>query len=105
MILYIGSDHVIQNPEFDCQQQSLSITLNPQDAIRTACRRDAAGVLNSYQLDLDAVVVKEPGQQVLPGFENYDVVLPDDPTDNRVALCSRHALDALQFVEASFVQQ
>lgn len=105
MILYIGSDHVIQNPEFDCQQQSLSLTSNSQDAIRTACRRDAAGVLNSYQLDLDAVIVKEPGQQVLPGFDCYDVILPDDPADNWVALCSRHALDALQFVGASFVQQ
>ena len=105
MILYIGSDHVIQNPGFDFQQQSLSITSNPQEAICSACRRDAAGVLNTYQLDLNAVTVKVPGQQVLSGFDSYDVILPEDPSGNRIALCSRHALDALQFMGASFVQQ
>lgn len=105
MLLYIGSDHVIQHPRFDIQQQSLSITTNPQDAICAACRRDTAGVLNSYQLDLDAVVVKAPGQEVLSGFDSYDVLLPEDPSDCRIALCSLQALDALQFVGASFVQQ
>lgn len=105
LTVYLGSDHVIQQPGFDFQKKSLSVTSNRKEAVRTACRRNPVGVLNTYQIDLDAVCVKAPGQQVLQGFESYDVLLPEDPADHRMALCSSHALKLLQFVGASFVQR
>lgn len=105
LTVYLGSDHVIQHPTFDFQKDSLSVTSNLHDAIHAATKKDAVGVLNTYQINLDAVCVKTPSQQVLNGFDDFDVLLSDDPSDNRVALCSRHALRLLEFVGASFVQQ
>lgn len=105
LTVYLGSDHVIQQPGFEYQKNSLSVSSDPADAIRVACRRSAVGVLNSYQIDLDSVSVKTPGQQVLNGFDAFDVLLSDDPTDSRMILCSNRALKRLRFVGASFVRQ
>lgn len=105
LTVYLGSDHVIQQPGFDLQKKFLSVTSNLHDAIQAACKKDAVGVLNTYLIDLDSVCVKAPSQQVLSGFGTYDVLLSDDPAENNVSLCSIHALDSLHFVGASFVQR
>lgn len=105
MILYIGSDHVIQQPGFDLRQSSLTVTADSEIAADQACRHNAAGVINAYRIDLDAVTVKMPGQLALEGWDTYDVLLPDDPADSYISLCSHHALDALEFIGASFVHQ
>ncbi len=88
LTLYIGSDPVILNPSFDFQKNKLSATTDHDHAVRQACRRDAAGVLNTYRIDLDSVA------------EN-DVVIEQD----RITICSLDALDALNFVGASFVHR
>lgn len=86
--LYIGSDHVIMNPSFDFQKNKLSVTTDPDNAVRHACRRDAAGVLNTYRIDLDSV-------------SKNDVIMEHDI----VTLYSPDALNAIKFVGASFVHR
>lgn len=104
LTVYLGSDHVIQQPGFDFRKDYLSVTTNSQEAIRAATKNNIVGVLNTYQIDLDTVCVKTPGQQSLDGFDHFDVLLSDDSADYSVTICSMHGLSALQFVGASFVQ-
>ena len=44
LTVYLGSDHVIQQPGFEYQKNSLSVSSDPADAIRVACRRNAKGL-------------------------------------------------------------
>lgn len=103
--VYLGSDHVIQQPGFEWKQDRLRVFTSPGDAAKQACRHTAAGIVNAYQIDLDALQVKAPHQQILNGFDCYDVEIPADPADSRLSLCSEHALRSLTFLDASFVNQ
>ena len=103
--VYLGSDHVIQQPHFGVRETSLSLSTSRDAAIHQACSHDAAGVLNTYVLDLDALSVKAPGQEVMNGFESFDVVLPKEKGDCFLSICSENALHSLQFTNASFVNQ
>ena len=105
LYLYIGSDHVIQKPSFDVLQNSLRIATSAAKAVQQACMKNAAGILNTYQLDLDTLCVKAPHQQILEGFENYDIALSSDSMDEYVSLCSQKALNSLVFLNASFVSK
>lgn len=105
LTVYLGSDHVIQQPGFGLLQNTLRVTTCPEDAIRQACRNREAGILNAYQLDLDLLSVKAPCQQILEGFEHFDVEVSADPEDAHIWLCSENALRSLTFVNASFVNQ
>lgn len=102
MIVYLGSDHVIQQPCFGLRENTLRLATSREAAIRQACRRQAAGILNAYVLDLDRLSVKSPNQEVLSGFDAFDVLLPDE-TDSHVCLCSETAVQSLEFASASFV--
>ena len=75
------------------------------DAVAAELAHDAAGVLNTYTLDLDQLSVKAPGQEVLGGFESYDVVLPRDTEGCFISICSETALHRLEFADATFVNQ
>ena len=70
-----------------------------------ACKQDAAGVINTYYLDLDSLSVKAPEQQVLSGFDGYDVVIPQEEAACYISICSEAALNSLVFTNASFVCQ
>lgn len=59
LIVYLGSDHVIQQPGFDFQENTLSMTCNFRDAAAQACKRNAAGILNTYRIDLDLLSDKD----------------------------------------------
>lgn len=100
--VYLGSDHVIQHPSFDLREKRLNLSTSRNAAIHQACSKDAAGVLNTYVLDLDALCVKAPEQEVMCGFESFDIELP---IDGYISICSKAALDALVFAGASFVNQ
>ena len=78
ILVYLGSDHVIQHPFFGVRENVLKMTTDREVAISQACEQDAAGVINTYYLDLDSLSVKVPGQQVLNGFDGYDVVIPQE---------------------------
>lgn len=88
LIVYLGSDHVVQRPGFDFQKNTLSMTCNFRDAAAQACKRNAAGILNTYRIDLDLLSDK-------------DIVFFND----QVTLCSMDAINALVFIGASFVHQ
>ena len=105
LTVYLGSDHVIQHPKFDFQKDYLSATSSQDDVIKKACSKNVVGVLNTYQINLDSVSVRTPNQQVINGFDCFDVLLSDDSADNSVTICSSHALSSMQFVGASFVRQ
>lgn len=103
--VYLGSDHVIQQPCFGVRKTTLNLSTSREAAISQACAHDAAGVLNTYTLDLDALSVKAPGQEVLGGFESYDVELPREADSCCICLCSEAALASLVFTDATFVCQ
>lgn len=65
ILVYLGSDHVIQHPTFGVRENVLNMTTDRETAISQACKQDAAGVINTYYLDLDSLSVKAPEQQVL----------------------------------------
>ena len=100
--VYLGSDHVIQHPSFGLREKRLNLSTSRKEAIHQACSKDAAGVLNTYTLDLDALCVKAPNQEVMSGFESFDIELLKD---GYISICSKAALEALEFASASFVNQ
>lgn len=104
ILVYLGSDHVIQHPSFGVRENILKLTTDREVAISQACEQDAAGVINTYYLDLDSLSVKVPGQQVLNGFDGYDVVISQEAA-SYIAICSEAALNSLVFTNASFVCQ
>lgn len=104
-IVYLGSDHVIKTPDFELRKNSLRLSMDIKEAARQATRHNAAGILNAYRLDLDRLCVKAPFQEILDGFEQFDVEFPVDPEDNHLSLCSENALRSLEFLSASFVNQ
>ena len=59
----------------------------------------------TYYFDLDSLSVKVPGQQVLNGFDGYDVVISQEEAASYIAICSEAALNSLVFTNASFVCQ
>lgn len=105
ILVYLGSDHVIQHPSFGVRESVLKMTTNREVAISQACKQDAAGVINTYYLDLDSLSVKAPEQQVLSGFDGYDVVIPQEESACYISICSETALNSLVFTNASFVFQ
>ena len=105
ILVYLGSDHVIQHPSFGVRENILRMTTNREVAVSQACEQDAAGVINTYYLDLDSLSVKAPEQQVLNGFDGYDVVIPQEESACYIPTCSEAALKSLVFTNASFVSQ
>ena len=105
ILVYLGSDHVIQPPSFGVRENILKMTTDREVAISQACEQDAAGVINTYSLDLDSLSVKAPEQQVLSGFDGYDVVIPQEEADCNISICSEAALNSLVFTNASSVSQ
>ena len=105
ILVYLGSDHMIQHPSFGVRENILKMTTDREAAISQACEQDAAGVINTYYLDLDSLSVKAPEQQVLNGFDGYDVVIPQEEAASYIAICSETALNSLVFTNASFVCQ
>ena len=105
ILVYLGSDHVIQHPSFGVRENILKMTTDREVAISQACEQDAAGVINTYSLDLDSLSVKAPEQQVLDGFDCYDVVIPQEESAGYISVCSETALNSLVFTNASFVSQ
>ena len=53
----------------------------------------------------DSLSVKMPGQQVLNGFDGYDVAISQEEAASYIAICSEAALNSLVFTNASFVCQ
>ena len=105
ILVYLGSDHVIQHPSFGVRENILKMTTDREVAVSQACEQDAAGVINTYYLDLDSLSVKAPEQQVLSGFDGYDVVIPKEESSCYISICSEAALNSLVFTNASFVSQ
>ena len=105
ILVYLGSDHVIQHPSFGVRENILKMTTDRDVAISQACEQDAAGVINTYFLDLDSLSVKAPEQQVLDGFESFDVVIPQEEAACYISICSEAAINSLVFENASFVSQ
>ena len=101
ILVYLGSDHVIQHPSFGVRENILKMTTDREVAISQACEQDAAGVINTYSLDLDSLSVKAPEQQVLNGFDGYDVVIPQEEAACYISICSEAALNSLVFTNAS----
>lgn len=105
ILVYLGSNHVIQHPSFGVREKILKMTTDREVAISQACEQDAAGVINTYSLDLDFLSVKAPEQQVLSGFDGYDVVIPQEEAACYISICSEGALKSLVFTNDSFVCQ
>lgn len=105
ILVYLGSDHVIQHLCFGVRENILKMTTDREVAISQACEQDAAGIINAYYLDLDSLSVKAPEQQVLDGFESFDVVIPREESASYISICTEAALNSLVFANASFVCQ
>ena len=63
ILVYLGSDHVIQHPSFGVRENILKMTTDREVAISQACEQDAAAVINTYSLDLDSLSVKAKNLQ------------------------------------------
>lgn len=100
--VYLGSDHVIQRPRFGIREKKLSVFTDSAAGRKQATKTSAAGVLNSYQIDLDTLTVKYENQETLDGFDRFDIIMAED---NRLTLCTSRALDAMQFMGAHFVSR
>ena len=105
ILVYLGSSHVIQHPSFGVREKILKMTTDREVAISQACEQDAAGVINTYSLDLDSLSVKAPEQLVLSSFDGFDVVIPQEESACYISICSEAALNSLVFTNASFVCQ
>lgn len=103
ILVYLGSDHVIQKPKFGLQETKLNVTTDKEAARVQACLHNAAGIVNSYLLDLDTLCVKAPNQAALEGFDRFDVEIPDNSAEHHIFLCTAEALSSLEFDGASFV--
>ena len=101
MILYIGSEHVIQEPHFDLMQDSLRAESDRDTGTRKACQRDYAGVLNTYRLDLQSLNVIQQSEGA--DSAEADVVICKNPGDSYVSIRSQKALKQLSFLGACFV--
>lgn len=99
MLVYLSSDHVIRQPSFGLKKEWLNLATNQAAALKGA--KDPVSVLNAYYLDLDRLRVKAPGQEVLNGFEDYDVVLSPEGHGS-VSICTDNGLKALEFSDALF---
>lgn len=97
IFVYLGSDHVIQQPVFDLREKKLTLSATREAAVRQACSQDAAGIVNVYALDLESLRV-HGGQQ--ENARDCDVALPGN---GNIAICSEAALQALEFSGATFV--
>ena len=105
ILVYLGCVFLFQHPSFGVRENILKMTTDREVAISQACKQDAAGVINTYSLDLDSLSVKAPEQQVLSGFDGYDVVIPKEESSCYISICSEAALNSLVFTNASFVCQ
>ena len=105
ILVYLGSDHVIQHPSFGVRENILKMTTNREVAISRACEQDAPGVINNDSLVRDSLFVKAPEQQVLNGFDGCNVVIPQEEAACYISICSEAALKSLVFTNASFVCQ
>lgn len=103
ILVYLGSDHVIQKPKFGLRETKLYVTTDKEAARLQACRHNAAGIVNSYLLDLDALRVKAQNQTGLEGEHRFDVEITEDSAEHHISLCSLEALRCLEFDDASFV--
>lgn len=101
--MYLCSDHVKQHPSFGARENALEMTTDREIAISQACKQSAAGVISAYYLDLDSLSVKAPEQQVMDGFESYDVVISQEEPAGYISICSEAVLKSLVFTSASFV--
>lgn len=86
--LYLGSDHVIQQPEFPVNERQICLYRNAKDAVHEACKISATSVLNSYTIDMDMV-------------SDADVIC----THNKFTILADDGLNALCFASASFAQE
>lgn len=100
ILVYLGSDHVIQHPSFGVRENAMMMTTDRKAAISQACKQDATGVVNSYYLDLDSLSIKAPEQQVLDGFDCYDKVIPQEELAGYISIRSEAWLKFLLFENA-----
>lgn len=103
MILYIGSEHVIQEPHFDVMKGSLRAETDRSIGVQKACQRFQAGVLNSYSLNLQPLTIinGSESEQVY----DADVVMYENSDDHFVSIRSTKALKQLRFLGATFVSR
>ena len=95
----------VDNPELGKPHTENPAQLSIQEVNKQESILHAVGVINSYYLDLDSLSVKAPEQQVLSGFDGYDVVIPQEEAACYISICSEAALNSLVFTNASFVCQ
>lgn len=103
MILYIGSEHVIQEPHFDVMKDSLRVETDRSIGMQKACQHFQAGVLNSYSLNLQPLTIinGSESEQVY----DADVVMYENSDDHFVSIRSPKALKQLTFLGAAFVSR
>lgn len=103
MILYIGSEHVIQEPHFDVLKDALRAETDRSIGVQKACQHFQAGVLNSYRLNLQPLTVINGSES--EQVNDADIVLYENSDDRFVSIRSTKALKQLTFLGATFVSR
>lgn len=85
IIVFLGSDHVIQKPQLDPVSHDLLLYTDKAAAAKTC--RYAAGVLNTYRLNMATLQTKSIAAE---GCSGIRILSPD-------------ALSSLSFLDAGFI--
>lgn len=100
VIVYIGSPYVIKTPDYDFQKNCLRVLSDKRTAVRNACKHNTVGILNTYNLKLDGLLVSTDSKDTM-----VVVFQGRDECGDYLLLNSEKALQSLSFVTAGFVSQ
>lgn len=86
--LFYGTDHVVMKPTLGLRGEAVYMTADETAAVKQACQENAAGIINTYRLDIGSLA-------------------DDDLTmeDGFAILRTAKAADSLTFIGASLTHR
>lgn len=55
MTLFYGTDHVVMKPTLGLCGEAVYMATDERPAVKQACQKNAAGIINTYCLDIDSL--------------------------------------------------
>lgn len=75
MTVFYGTDHVVMKPTLGLCGEAVYMAMDEGAAVKQACQKNAAGIINTYQLDIDSLgddLTMEDGFAILHTFNAVD---------------------------------
>lgn len=88
MTLLYGTDHVVMKPTLGLCGEAIYMATGERTAVKQACQKNAAGIINTYHLDIDSLA-------------DGDLKMEDGFAILRTA----RAMDSLTFIGASLTHR